>query len=69
MKNDYAALSRRNFVKLSSTGLMAMPLYGIENPFQLDLPNKNDEVEVYLFSKHLQFLDYNEMSSVACRKY
>ena len=67
MKNDYAALSRRNFVKLSSTGLMAMPLYGIENPFQLDLPNKNDEVEVYLFSKHLQFLDYNEMSSVASK--
>tara|TARA_R110002074_G_scaffold7401_1_gene31816 strand:- start:50122 stop:51087 length:966 start_codon:yes stop_codon:yes gene_type:complete len=67
MKDDNRALSRRNFVKLSSTGLMAMPVFGIENPFQLELSNTNDDIEVYLFSKHLQFLDYNEMSSVASK--
>ncbi len=67
MNDDNTALSRRNFVKLSSTGLIAMPVYGIENPFQFELSNMNDEIEVYLFSKHLQFLDYNEMSSVASK--
>ncbi|MBM1105780.1 TIM barrel protein [Aurantibacter crassamenti] len=67
MKNEKTSLSRRDFVKLSSTGFMAMPILGVENPFKSELSNTNNELEVHLFSKHLQFLDYEEMSSVASK--
>ncbi|MRI00500.1 TIM barrel protein [Kriegella sp. EG-1] len=64
MKKKSNILSRRDFVKLSSTGLMAMPVLTTANPFNL-ATSSNDDITVHLFSKHLQFLDYNEMSRIA----
>ncbi|MBT8317845.1 MAG: sugar phosphate isomerase/epimerase [Lutibacter sp.] len=58
--------SRREFSKLSAMALTAIPFMSFANP----LLNKNfltpgDALNVHLFSKHLQFLNYNDMSAAA----
>jgi len=58
---------RRNFLKQSAWAGTALlfPISGIARTipeFNLD-PDQN--LQVYLFSKHLQFLDYNDMAAAA----
>lgn len=65
MKEDKKAISRRNFTKLSAAALGGVPLMSFDNAlFNLSKKPK-EEIGVSLFSKHLQFLDYNEMAAAA----
>ena len=64
MKED-KEISRRNFTKLSVAALGSIPLLGFENALNYEAGKSKDSIEVNLFSKHLQFLDYNEMSEAA----
>mgnify|MGYP003630554860 CR=1 FL=1 len=55
---------RRDFIKTSSMGMAAVPLMN----YLPDFWQKNADFEpisVSIFSKHLQFLDYNNMSEAA----
>lgn len=61
-KTDY---TRRNFMKLSAATLATIPLMGFENSLYDTQTDMSQEIEVYLFSKHLQFLSYNNMSEAA----
>lgn len=65
MKKDEKGISRRNFTKLSTTALGSIPIMGFSNTLLNTFPNQKDDIRVNLFSKHLQFLDYNEMSEAA----
>ncbi|TMM56718.1 TIM barrel protein [Maribacter algarum] len=65
MKNDKEGISRRNFTKLSAAALGSIPLMGFDNSLLDSLPGNKDDIQVNLFSKHLQFLDYNNMSEAA----
>ena len=67
MKNKSSEFSRREFVKLSATALVATPLISIENPFYKGPVPLKDDIEVHIFSKHLQFLDYNGMAEAAAQ--
>ncbi len=53
-------ISRRNFTKLSVAGLANVPLM----PFN-HYARPKEQIEVSLFSKHLQFLNYDEMAAAA----
>lgn len=55
-------LARRDFVKLSAMAGAAIPLMGFDKVLPHSIYPNKDNLEVHLFSKHLQFLDYNEMS-------
>ncbi|SDR99104.1 Sugar phosphate isomerase/epimerase [Polaribacter sp. KT25b] len=57
--------SRRDFTKLSAIGLASIPLFSFQNVVDKSFSSTNDELNVSLFSKHLQFLDYNDMSAAA----
>ena len=57
--------SRREFTKLAAMGMAAIPLLSFQNGFINTISTSSDELNVHLFSKHLQFLDYNEMSAAA----
>jgi sugar phosphate isomerase/epimerase len=64
MREDKNAISRRNFTKLSAGVIGSIPFLGFpHNLFKADSMSK-DEVHINVFSKHLQFLDYNEMAAV-----
>ena len=63
--NKKSALSRRAFTKLSATGLAAIPFLSFTNEFNTTIQTPANELDVHLFSKHLQFLDYNDMSAAA----
>ena len=65
MKQVKKSISRRNFTRLSVTALGSIPLMGFNSSFLSVLPKIKDEIEVHLFSKHLQFLDYNDMAAAA----
>lgn len=65
MKKVKKGISRRNFTKLSAAALGSIPLMAFDNTLLNTRPNPNDDIRVNLFSKHLQFLDYNEMSEAA----
>ena len=65
MKQVKKSISRRNFTRLSVTALGSIPLMGFNSSFLSILPKMKDEIEVHLFSKHLQFLDYNDMAAAA----
>ncbi len=65
MKQVKKSISRRNFTRLSVTALGSIPLMGFNSSFLSVLPKMKDEIEVHLFSKHLQFLDYNDMAAAA----
>lgn len=59
-------ISRRDFVKLSALATVgASPLINLANPIFGSGESGSDQLSIYLFSKHLQFLDYHEMSEVA----
>ncbi|MDF4203874.1 TIM barrel protein [Maribacter sp. SA7] len=65
MREDKKGISRRNFTKKSAMALAGLPLVRLEGDFLQPKIAANDAIEVHLFSKHLQFLDYNEMSAAA----
>lgn len=57
--------SRREFIKLSSLALAAMPVSNIANPLLPFTQPASDDLKIFIFSKSLQFLDYNDMCSAA----
>ncbi len=65
MKNTQ--LHRRNFIKQTALAGMAMflPTQDFASNFISNVPDTNNDLKVFLFSKHLQFLDYKNMSEVA----
>lgn len=58
-------VSRRNFTKVSATAMGSIPLMGFHTDFFSPLQKSDDELSIHLFSKHLQFLDYDNMSEAA----
>lgn len=60
-----ANYNRRRFMKLSAATLAAVPLMGFENSLYGTLTTPSQDIEVYLFSKHLQFLGFKDMSEAA----
>ncbi len=65
MKDLKKEISRRNFTKMSALLAGSIPLMGFQNVILNSNQIRNDSIKVHLFSKHLQFLDYNAMSEVA----
>ncbi|WP_299800725.1 TIM barrel protein [uncultured Maribacter sp.] len=63
MREDKKGVSRRNFAKKSAMALAGIPLVQLDSDFLKPFLTTDDSTEVHLFSKHLQFLDYNEMSA------
>ncbi|WP_055444848.1 sugar phosphate isomerase/epimerase family protein [Lacinutrix himadriensis] len=57
--------SRREFAKLSAMGLASIPLLAFQDPLSKLQEEPEADLKVHLFSKQLQFLDYNEMSAAA----
>ncbi|WP_299779720.1 TIM barrel protein [uncultured Formosa sp.] len=55
--------SRRSFAKLSALGLASIPLMAFQDNLDVFSASAPEALNVHLFSKHLQFLDYNEMSA------
>jgi len=65
MQESKKAISRRRFTKLSTAALASLPLMSFKEVYQHNAVQNFNELEVHLFSKHLQFLDYQEMSAAA----
>ncbi|WP_298366773.1 TIM barrel protein [uncultured Lutibacter sp.] len=65
MSKHSTIFSRREFSKLSAMGLAAIPLMSFKNVLNTTESSSQDQLNVHLFSKHLQFLDYNDMSAAA----
>ncbi len=64
--SDSHAVTRRKFLKLTSmAALGASPLVGLTKPLLFPASSPGAKLTVYLFSKHLQFLDYQDMSEAA----
>lgn len=63
--NNTINFSRRDFVKLSAMAGVALPLMGFEQYNLKSISKTAGNLEVHLFSKHLQFLNYNDMSEAA----
>lgn len=57
--------SRKDFVKLATLGTVSIPFLGFGNKFYLKHQAAHSSLTVHLFSKHLQFLDYNDMAAAA----
>lgn len=57
-------ITRRSFTKLSAAVIGSMPLMGFSNTFFSGGTKPKEDLNVSLFSKHLQFLDFNEMAAV-----
>ncbi|RKN77848.1 sugar phosphate isomerase/epimerase [Ulvibacterium marinum] len=66
MEKDIEYLSRRDFSRLSATALGVIPLMSLGNILNYTpKASTTNDIEVHLFSKHLQFLNYNDMSEAA----
>ncbi|ARV16800.1 sugar phosphate isomerase/epimerase family protein [Polaribacter sp. SA4-12] len=64
MSNHSENYSRREFAKLSAMALTAIPFMSFVNPLlQKSFMAEDNDLNVHLFSKHLQFLNYNDMSA------
>ena len=63
MKENDIAIPRRTFTKLSAAAIGSLPLMGFHNPLFKNATPPKEALSVSLFSKHLQFLDYNEMAA------
>lgn len=59
--------SRRAFTKLSAMGIAGMPLLGFQSAVTNHETTASKGLNIHLFSKHLQFLDYDDMSAVAAK--
>ena len=56
-------MPRRKAIKLLSTAFIALPTIGVATP-SFSLTENNKDLNVNIFSKHLQFLDFKEMAEV-----
>ncbi len=65
MQKTKKVISRRSFTKLSTKAVASIPLMGLGNTLYPTAPKLKNEIEVSIFSKHLQFLDYSGMASAA----
>jgi sugar phosphate isomerase/epimerase len=65
MRNKNKMISRREFAKKSATVLTSIPFMPLNNSLFNFGQKSKDELAINLFSKHLQFLDYNEMAEAA----
>lgn len=63
MKEYKNTISRRSFTKLSATAVGSIPLMGFNSALLATILKPKQDLEINLFSKHLQFLDYNEMAA------
>lgn len=59
--------SRRNFIKKSAIAgsVLFMPVYSMANDSILRTNSEGSDLKVFIFSKHLQFLDYKSLSEAA----
>ncbi|WP_209404900.1 sugar phosphate isomerase/epimerase [Pseudozobellia sp. WGM2] len=64
MSKDPKLFSRRGFIQKSGLVTAGIPLMPMANSLPLASPNKSN-LKVHLFSKHLQFLNYFDMSEAA----
>ena len=64
MDKELEQFSRRQFTKLSMMGLGTIPFLSLNKMF-IDSRNADVDLQVHLFSKHLQFLNYDQMSEAA----
>ena len=65
MSKSSIQYSRRTFAKLTAMGIAGFPLLSFQDVFKNNVDGFSKDLQVHLFSKHLQFLDYNEMSAAA----
>ncbi len=65
MENHKLNLTRRKFVNLTGTSLCAIPLLGFDNTIFKESDALNNRPTINIFSKHLQFLNYNDMAEAA----
>ena len=63
MKEGKQKISRRNFTKLSAAAVGSIPLMSFNSTLLAPILKPKEDLEISLFSKHLQFLDYNEMAA------
>ncbi|SNR27308.1 Sugar phosphate isomerase/epimerase [Maribacter sedimenticola] len=63
MAENKNLISRRHFTKISSMAIGGIPLINFGNPLKNENPEK--DLSIHLFSKHLQFLNYNDMAAAA----
>ena len=56
---------RRDFIKLAAMAGAAIPLMGFDEYMVNPISKWGGNLEVHLFSKHLQFLNYKDMSEAA----
>lgn len=65
MQETKRVITRRNFTKLSTTALASIPFMGISNTLLKPAQKPDGGINISIFSKHLQFLDYNDMAAAA----
>jgi sugar phosphate isomerase/epimerase len=66
MSKENNRYSRRAFTKLSALALTSVPFLSCANNVAAgSLLSNENKLNVHLFSKHLQFLNYNDMSAAA----
>lgn len=65
MHKENKKYSRRTFTKISVLGLSSIPFVSFSNNLDHLASTLPKNLNVHLFSKHLQFLDYNNMSNAA----
>ncbi|TDQ32409.1 sugar phosphate isomerase/epimerase family protein [Zeaxanthinibacter enoshimensis] len=63
MDDHYTHLSRRNFTKLSALGIGGIPFGSFAS--SMFSTNSPANLDIHIFSKQLQFLNYEEMSEAA----
>lgn len=58
-------MERRHLLKILGTAGAGLPFWGVAKGINVSRPLTNEKLQVNVFSKHLQFLDYKEMAEVA----
>ena len=65
MREINKVITRRNFTKMSATAIGSIPMLGFSSPFIIGATKPKDQLNINLFSKHLQFLNYKDMAEVS----
>lgn len=65
MKKQSTNYSRRAFTKRTALGLASIPLLSFQNKILDNFYSPSKELNIHLFSKHLQFLEYDDMAEAA----
>jgi len=63
MKQNNRTISRRSFTKTAAAAMGSIPLLGFDSGIFDEYSTSQSDINVSLFSKHLQFLDYNDMAA------